>query len=138
MTILVTGADGFIGRNLCVFLRESGFEAISTITRHDSQEAVLKKISDARFIYHLAGINRPENDADFKKGNTDLTALIVNQLIVSNKKTPIVLTSSIQAEFDNVYGVSKAGAETVLCDYKKQTGADITNSILAGSFSETP
>lgn len=125
MTILVTGADGFIGRNLCVFLRESGFDTISTVTRDDSQEDVLKKVNDARFIYHLAGVNRPENDAEFKKGNTDLTALIINQLITSNKKTPIVLTSSIQAELDNAYGASKAGAEAVLEGYKDKTGADV-------------
>jgi len=125
MNILVTGANGFIGRNLCVFLKESGFEAISTITREDSKENVLKKIIDARFIYHLAGVNRPDSDDEFKKGNTDLTALIVNQLIKSRKNTPIVLTSSIQAELDNAYGASKAGAEVILNDYQSKTGADV-------------
>ena len=125
MNILVTGSDGFIGRNLCVFLNEAGHEFISTITLDDSKENILKKVAQADFIYHLAGVNRPDNDDEFKKGNTDLTALIINQLLALGNKTPIVLTSSIQAELDNAYGASKAGAEILLQDYKEKSGADV-------------
>jgi UDP-2-acetamido-2,6-beta-L-arabino-hexul-4-ose reductase len=123
MNIVVTGANGFIGKNLLVFLDEAGFDSITTITRDDSNDEILAKVATADFIYHLAGINRPKSDDEFKLGNTDLTALIVNHLISLDKKTPIVLSSSIQSELDNPYGVSKAGAEVAIAAYQQQTGA---------------
>jgi UDP-2-acetamido-2,6-beta-L-arabino-hexul-4-ose reductase len=125
MNVLVTGANGFIGQNLCVFLNEAGYRNISIVTREDTKASILAKVNQADFIYHLAGINRPENELDFKKGNTDLTALIINELIASNKKTPIVLSSSIQASVDNAYGVSKAEAENVVKLYQEETDAKI-------------
>jgi len=125
MNILVTGANGFIGQNLCVFLNEAGYSNLSTVTREDTKETILAKVNDADFIYHLAGINRPKNEADFKKGNTDLTTLIINQLIASGKKTPVVLSSSIQASVDNAYGVSKAEAEKVVKLYQVEIGAKV-------------
>jgi len=125
MNILVTGSAGFIGRNLLVFLAEGGYEDISTITLNDSEQEIESKVSQADFIFHLAGVNRPKDDADFKKGNTDLTQLILNLLIKAKKTTPIVLTSSIQADLDNAYGVSKAGAEEALLKYQQLTGAAI-------------
>tara|TARA_R110001583_G_scaffold15260_1_gene62944 strand:- start:6747 stop:7853 length:1107 start_codon:yes stop_codon:yes gene_type:complete len=125
MNILVTGANGFIGRNLCVFLSEAGYNNISTITREDTQDDILAKTVKADFIYHLAGVNRPENDAEFKEGNTDFTSLIINELIACDKKTPIVFTSSTQAELDNAYGLSKAGAESLLKIYQDTAGADV-------------
>ena len=125
MNILVTGANGFVGRNLRVFLNEAGYKNINTVTRDDSKTEILEKVSQADFIYHLAGVNRPKNDIEFKKGNTDLTALIVKQLVMLNKKTPIVLTSSIQASLGNAYGISKVDAENVVNEYQIQTGADV-------------
>lgn len=125
MNILVTGSEGFIGRNLCVFLNEAGYKNISTITRDDSKEGILHKVSEADFIYHLAGINRPDNVEEFEKGNKVLTELIVNSLAASNSTTPVVLSSSIQAENDNPYGHSKAGAESALLKYQEKTGAPI-------------
>ncbi|MDH5979691.1 NAD-dependent epimerase/dehydratase family protein [Vibrio splendidus] len=123
MNILVTGAAGFIGRNLCVFLNEAGFSNIAKITVDDNDASIVEKVKSADFIYHLAGINRPKNDEDFKKGNTDLTQKIINTLIEAKLETPIVLTSSIQAELENPYGKSKAGAELAVAEYKKKTGA---------------
>lgn len=125
MNIIVTGANGFIGKNLLIFLHEAGFDSITTITRDDSNDEILSKVAAADFIYHLAGVNRPKSDDEFKVGNTDLTALIVNHLISLDKKTPIVLSSSIQAELDNAYGISKAAAEEVVKLYKVKTGADV-------------
>ncbi|CAH6810352.1 UDP-2-acetamido-2,6-beta-L-arabino-hexul-4-ose reductase [Vibrio chagasii] len=123
MNILVTGAAGFIGRNLCVFLNEAGFSEIINITVDDNDASIVEKVKSADFIYHLAGVNRPKNHDDFKKGNTDLTQKIIDTLIEAELKTPIVLTSSIQAELDNPYGISKAGAELAVAEYKKVTGA---------------
>ncbi|MEZ9235311.1 UDP-2-acetamido-2,6-beta-L-arabino-hexul-4-ose reductase [Shewanella sp. 10N.286.52.A9] len=123
MNILVTGAAGFIGQNLSVFLQEAGFANIVKITLDDDEASISNKVKSADFIYHLAGINRPKNDDEFKKGNIDLTQQIIDTLIENKRNTPIVLTSSIQAELDNAYGVSKAGAEQAVAEYKKQTGA---------------
>ncbi len=123
MSILVTGANGFIGRNLCVHLKEAGFLDVVTITRDDNDESIEEKVKNADFIYHLAGINRPEDDSEFKKGNTDLTQKIVEVLITNERTCPIVLTSSIQAELQNPYGISKAGAEAVIASYSEKTGA---------------
>jgi UDP-2-acetamido-2,6-beta-L-arabino-hexul-4-ose reductase len=123
MNILVTGAAGFIGQNLCVFLHEAGFDNIEKITRDDSEESIVDKVKYADFIYHLAGINRPKNDDEFKTGNTDLTQKILNTLTESGRKTPVLLTSSIQAELDNPYGASKAGAEKAVDNYQQKTGA---------------
>jgi UDP-2-acetamido-2,6-beta-L-arabino-hexul-4-ose reductase len=123
MNILVTGAAGFIGKNLCVFLQEAGFDNIEKITRDDNAESIIEKVKSADFIYHLAGVNRPKNDDEFKEGNTDLTQQIINTLVESERKTPILLTSSIQAGLDNPYGSSKAGAELAVFEYQNQTGA---------------
>jgi len=106
-----------------VFLQDAGFDNIVKITVDDNETSIDKKIKSADFIYHLAGINRPKNDGEFKKGNTDLTQKIINTLIQSGRKTPILLTSSIQAELDNPYGVSKAGAEQAIITYQHETGA---------------
>ena len=73
MKILVSGANGFIGKNLCVHLKEAGFDVIDTITRDDNDVSIDKKVRNADFIYHLAGTNRPENDYEFVTGNVDLT-----------------------------------------------------------------
>ena len=123
MNILVTGAAGFIGQNLCVFLQEGGFDNIEKITLDDNATSIVNKVESADFIYHLAGINRPKNNDEFKKGNTDLTQKIIDTLLKSGRKTPILLTSSIQAELDNPYGASKAGAEQVVAAYQQKTGA---------------
>lgn len=123
MNVLVTGAAGFIGQNLCVFLQDAGFFNIQKITLDDSETSIVDKIKSADFIYHLAGINRPTNDDEFKKGNTDLTQKVIATLIGNGLKTPILLTSSIQAELNNPYGESKAGAEQAIAHYQNQTGA---------------
>lgn len=123
MNILVTGAKGFIGQNLCIHLKEAGFESIETITRNDDGLSIKQKVKNADFIYHLAGVNRPENDEQFKEGNTDLTQKIVDILINNGRSTPILLTSSIQAELDNPYGVSKAGAESAIAAYREKVGS---------------
>lgn len=123
MNILVTGAKGFIGQNLCIHLKEAGFENIEIITRDDNDISIDQKVKHADFIYHLAGINRPENDEQFKAGNTDLTQKIVDILVNNERSTPILLTSSIQAELNNPYGISKAGAESAIAAYREKTGS---------------
>lgn len=125
MKILVTGANGFIGKNLCLQLADNGFTDIVKIDRENTLEDIDNALVSADFIFHLAGINRPEHDYEFKKGNADLTSHIVNSLCALKRQTPILLTSSIQAEHSNPYGKSKALAEEALTNYAHQTQAKV-------------
>lgn len=125
MTVaLVTGADGFIGRNLRLRLEEVGVEAIAVGRGHD--EAHLRAAaSRADIVYHLAGVNRPMDPGDFKAGNVGFTERLCEVLSEASSTTPIVYTSSIQAEVDNPYGISKRHAEAALLAHGAATGATV-------------
>ena len=122
MKIVVTGSQGFIGKNLCVFLREEHHEVLE-VHRETSQSDILLFLQQADFVFHLAGINRPINPAEFQSGNVDATRFIVDALVDLNRSVPLVLTSSTQAEDDNDYGVSKCAAEKIVQSYSVATGA---------------
>lgn len=124
MKIVVTGAKGFIGKNLCIMLREHGYQDVVEIDRETSQEMLATHLNEADFVYHLAGINRPKDDAEFQLGNADLTCFITEKLKQSNKIVPLVVSSSTQAERDNAYGQSKLIAEQAVEQYGISTGAD--------------
>jgi len=112
MKILITGAKGFIGKNLTIRLNEvEGFSSIP-FTKEDSLKSLQEKINQSDAIVHLAGVNRPKNDSEFNKINVGLTEFICQELRASNKKIPILLSSSTQAKLDNEYGRSKYLAET--------------------------
>lgn len=121
MNIVVTGAKGFIGKNLCVMLSEKGYDSVTPIDRDSAQTEIERALSDADFVYHLAGINRPQDESEFTTGNTDFTEFVVNQLKANGRNTSIMLSSSIQATLDNAYGFSKAQAETLVSDYGSET-----------------
>ncbi|UDN25716.1 NAD-dependent epimerase/dehydratase family protein [Aeromonas caviae] len=123
MKIVVTGAQGFIGKNLCVMLRENGYEDIVEVDRETSEELLAKYLYDADFVYHLAGINRPKDDAEFQQGNATLTRFIVESLTASGKFAPLMLSSSSQAIRDNAYGKSKLLAEQAVEQYGNETSA---------------
>lgn len=122
MRIVVTGARGFIGRNLCSMLREQGYTDLVEVGRDTSQELLSKELADADFIYHLAGINRPNNDSEFQ-ANADLTHFITQQLASNDTPPPLVISSSIQAAADNAYGKSKRRAEEFVIEYGSTSGA---------------
>ena len=122
MKIVVTGSQGFIGKNLCVFLREEHHEVLE-VHRETSQSDILLFLQQADFVFHLAGINRPINPVEFQSGNVDATRFIVDALVDLNRSVPLVLTSSTQAEDDNDYGVSKCAAEKIVQSYSVATGA---------------
>ncbi|MGO4933592.1 polysaccharide biosynthesis C-terminal domain-containing protein [Clostridium perfringens] len=125
MKVLVTGAKGFIGKNLVSTLdREDKYEIIC-IDRENSKEELEKGVLDSDFIVHLAGINRPKNEEEFFKGNTGLTEEIIEILKKNNKNTSILITSSIQADLDNAYGQSKKGAEEALIKYMADTKGNV-------------
>lgn len=124
MKVLVTGAKGFIGRNLVTTLKQDTNLEVIEMDIEQSVEELKQATLEAEFIFHLAGVNRPKNDQEFFEGNTGLTETIIETLKQHQKKTPILITSSIQAELDNAYGQSKKAAEEALKNYAEVTGAN--------------
>lgn len=114
MKILITGAKGFIGKNLTFQLNEVGGFSLIPFTKEDSLKSLQEKINQSDAIIHLAGVNRPKNESEFNKINVGLTEFICKELKASNKKIPILLSSSTQAKLDNEYGRSKYLAEKIL------------------------
>ena len=116
MNVLVTGSKGFIGKNLCLFLKNHGYKIIE-YDLGSSEEDLKQGIKASNFIVHLAGINRSGNVADFKTINFGLTKRIVELMEELDCHSPILLGSSTQATLDNPYGESKALAESVINNY---------------------
>lgn len=121
--VLVTGSAGFIGRNLCTFLDRRRDVAILTFDIADPENELWQKLDAADFVFHLAGINRPQVLGEFETGNRGFTEEIVAYLEKKQRKVPFLLSSSIQAEIDNPYGKSKLGAEAAVVGYGRHTGA---------------
>lgn len=115
MNILVTGSNGFIGRNISLKLKECNHQVIG-IDIDTPFEDLKKGISEADFIIHLAGINRPLTVEEFYDGNTNFTKHVIDLIKESGKKIPLIFSSSIQAALDNDYGKSKRLAETYLLE----------------------
>lgn len=124
MKLLITGAKGFLGKNLVWFLRQN---KEYTILEYDvdNRDELFSYLPEADWIFHLAGVNRPKNVEDYKVGNFELTETITNQLQKLNKKTSIVFSSSTQASLNNPYGESKKKAEDVLRKYHEKTKAPV-------------
>lgn len=109
MKILITGSEGFIGKNLRSHLQEIDDIEIIRYDKNDDFNKIESNIDNIDFIFHLAGINRPQTKEEFYSGNTDLTKRIVD--LIKDKDIPLIITSSIQATKDNDYGKSKKLAE---------------------------
>jgi UDP-2-acetamido-2,6-beta-L-arabino-hexul-4-ose reductase len=123
-TIAVTGAHGFIGSNLVVQLGERGFATI--LVPHEADEAALAAtLGPAEAVVHLAGVNRPPEEAGFETGNRGFTARLVAALQRLGRPLPVLYASSTQATLDNPYGRSKRAAEAALEAYRATTGAPI-------------
>ena len=114
MAILVTGAKGFVGQNLCNRLKAEGYK----VYEFDLGDNIDDFTKDCDFVFHLAGINRPK-DNDFS-GNYTILEKVLNSLKENKNNCPIMLSSSIQAELDNDYGKSKLKAEKILTAYGKE------------------
>lgn len=134
MNILITGAGGFIGRNLLCALEsirdgkdrmhpEMEVGEIFRCTRETTDEALRDFCEKADFVFHLAGVNRPKEEAEFMEGNRDLALRLLSMLEDAGNRCPVMLSSSIQAERDNPYGVSKRAGEQALRDHGARTGA---------------
>lgn len=136
MTILVTGAGGFIGRNLTTTLeniREGKDKThplaldieILSVTLETSAEMLDDYCARADVVVHLAGINRPKDPSEFKEGNSDFTDRLLALLSAHGGKARVILASSIQAALDNPYGLSKKSAEDSVFAYGEQHGTAV-------------
>lgn len=123
MKILITGAKGFIGKNLSLFLKEQGKYIVTEVDRDTSENDLNDALANTDFVFHLAGVNRPKNDSEFREGNADLTSHIVATLNANGRKVPLMISSSTQAVSDNAYGASKAEAEKIIEVYGQETGS---------------
>ena len=125
MRVLVTGADGFIARNLIVRLGEQTDWEVLRFSRQTPEASLRELVAQADAVIHLAGVNRPPSPDDFAVGNTGLTELLCEHLNAAGRAIPVIFSSSIQAEMDNPYGRSKRAAEDALWRYAMATGAAV-------------
>jgi UDP-2-acetamido-2,6-beta-L-arabino-hexul-4-ose reductase len=136
MNILITGAKGFIGKNLIAELnnikegKAKGYNLNPELTLleydMDTDPSLLDGYCrDADFVFHLAGVNRPKEQSEFMKGNFGFTSLLLDRLKKHGNNCPVMISSSIQAELDNPYGVSKKAGEDLLLEYGRETGSDV-------------
>ena len=125
MKVLITGANGFVGKNLAVHLKERKDIEVLCAFRDDDPASLITKVAQVDFIFHLAGVNRPKDVEEFKAGNTDLTQQLADAIVASGRKIPLVYTSSTQAAQDNAYGLSKLGAEDVLTRLAATHGSNV-------------
>jgi UDP-2-acetamido-2,6-beta-L-arabino-hexul-4-ose reductase len=125
MNILVTGAHGFIGKNLIAELKNRNFSEIYEYDITTGADLFDSYTKDCSFVVHLAGINRPKSEDEFMIGNFDFTSRLLSNLKKYNNPVPVLMTSSVQAELDNPYGKSKKAGEDVLIEYGKETGTSV-------------
>ncbi|MBU5216402.1 capsular polysaccharide biosynthesis protein CapF [Bacillus albus] len=123
MKILVTGAKGFLGKNLVAELKNQGYKDIFEFSREDNITLLERYTRECDFVFHLAGVNRPKDEKEFMEGNAGFTSQLLNLLKEHGNKVPVLITSSIQAENNNPYGKSKKAGEEALFNYSKETGA---------------
>lgn len=136
--VLVTGAQGFIGKNLVVRLGERSSVSVCSFVRDTDVSTLPDLVAAADLIIHLAGENRPQDERAFKAVNTDLTILLCDAVRNENntrgRKVPLLLASSSQAESDSAYGQSKLAAEQAVTALTAQTGNPTVVFRLPGIF----
>ena len=140
MNILITGAEGFVGKNLAEALKnikegkdrtrpDIKVEKLWLYDINTPEEVLDEAAKNADFVFNLAGVNRPQNPEDFLKGNVDFGKKLLDTLKKYNNTCPVMLSSSIQAtligRYDSDYGRSKKAGEELLFDYAKETGAKV-------------
>lgn len=125
MRVLVTGHNGFIGKNLVAMLSDNPDIEIFTFGSNDSIEKLSNQIQKVEFIFHLAGVNRPQHETAFDEVNRGFTKTLCELAAATGKLVPIVFTSSVHVERDNAYGKSKFDAEEILMKYADSTGSSV-------------
>lgn len=144
MKVLVTGANGFVGKNLVSTLknikegkdrtRNIDIEDIYTYDIDNMVEDLKEYTKECDFVFHLAGVNRPKNIEEFYEGNTDFTELLCASLETHNNKCPILISSSIQAKKSNDYGKSKKDGEQILIRHAMNNDSKVYIYRLANLF----
>ena len=126
MKVLITGAGGFVGKNLQQHLAERKDVEVVCFTRANTAADLPRLLEGVAFVFHLAGVNRPQDPQEFVTGNADLTAALVaaveGEMQASGRRIAIVCSSSTQAARDNPYGASKRAAEDALRAFAARTG----------------
>lgn len=125
MNILVTGSNGFIGKNLIVELKNKGYSNVFTYNRENSLSELDQYTKECDFVFHLAGINRPEVVEEYVNGNIDFTKTLLSYLEKNNNKSPVLFSSSTQALEENPYGNSKRAAEDHVFFHAKKNNSKV-------------
>ncbi len=134
MNILVTGAQGFVGKNLISELKNRGYESILEYDKDSDEDELNGYLKTCDFIFHLAGVNRPEHTEEFMEGNFGFTSELLEKLEEYHHYPPILITSSIQATEDNSYGQSKKAGEDLIFAYEKEKSSKAYVYRLANLF----
>jgi len=124
-SLLITGANGFIGKNLVAALERNEELQIFKYGKNDSFDRLRDYVEQADFVFHLAGVNRPKELIEFETGNHLFTNELLQIILASGKKLPVLMASSAQAALDNPYGASKKNAEKSLIRYADETGSHV-------------
>ncbi|AHM57295.1 NAD-dependent epimerase/dehydratase [Peptoclostridium acidaminophilum DSM 3953] len=125
MKILVTGAKGFVGKNLVAELKNRGYTNVFEFDKDTDKKLLDEYTKECEFVFNLAGVNRPKDEAEFMEGNFGFASELLKLLKKHNNKSPVLITSSTQAELDNAYGKSKRAGEDLLFKYSQETGAKV-------------
>lgn len=125
MKVLITGANGFVGKNLQLHLAERKDVDVVCFTREHDAAQLPALLQGVDFVFHLAGINRPQDPQEFVTGNAGLTSQLCAAIRASGRRPPVVYTSSTQAAHDNPYGVSKHTAEDTLFELQRDSGSPV-------------
>lgn len=120
MKILITGASGFIGKNLVAELQNRGGSEIMEFDLATPLEKLKEFTAECDFVFHLAGVNRPQDPKEFMRGNYELTSTLLSLLEEHHNTAPVMMASSIQAELENLYGKSKKAGEDLLLRYSRK------------------
>lgn len=125
MKVLVTGAKGFVGKNLILALKEVDGTELYEYDIDTDPQLLDVYTKECEFVFHLAGVNRPQNLEEFMEGNYGFTSILLESLKKNKNNCPILITSSIQAALDNPYGRSKKSGEDLMFSYGHETGAKV-------------
>lgn len=134
MNIVITGASGFIAKNLIATLRSIGNHQLFLITKSSTKDELNQALKQADFLFHLAGVNRPQDHQEFYEGNTSFTKSIISELSTLKKNISLVFSSSTQAMLDNDYGQSKRQAEELLIEFANESNSSVFIYRLPGVF----
>lgn len=125
MKILVTGANGFVGKNLVSELRNRGYEELYLYDIDSDPSLLDSYTARCDFVFHLAGVNRPKDQKEFMEGNYGFTSELLTSLKKNHNTAPVLITSSVQAALENPYGQSKKAGEELMFSYAQETGSQV-------------